>query len=51
MVNQIRASDDYATGVKLGDRDPNNANLYVGMSSMYIRSIAVDSPSNLCYSS
>ena len=33
-VNQIRASDDYATGDKLDDHDPNNANLYVGMSSM-----------------
>ena len=33
-VNQIRASDDYATGVKLGDLDGGNANIYVGTSSM-----------------
>ena len=32
--NQIRASDDYATGVKRGDADPNNANLYLGTSSI-----------------
>ena len=33
-VNQVRASDDYATGVKLQDQDPHNANLYIGVSSM-----------------
>ena len=32
-VNQIRASDDYATGFKLGAR-ANNANLYLGTSSI-----------------
>jgi hypothetical protein len=40
-VNQIRASDDYETGVKVGDADPNNANLYVGMSSMIAASLGL----------
>ena len=40
-VNQIRASDDYATGDKLGDHDPNNANLYVGMSSMFAAALGL----------
>jgi hypothetical protein len=40
-VNQIRASDDYATGVKLGDHDPSNANLYVGASSMFAAALGL----------
>lgn len=38
-VNQIRASDDYATGVKVGDTG--NANLYVGTSSMLAASLGL----------
>jgi len=40
-VNQIRVSDDYATGVKIGDADADNANLYVGMSSMFAASLGL----------
>ena len=40
-VNQIRASDDYATGDKLGDHDPFNANLYVGASSMFAAALGL----------
>ena len=40
-VNQVRASDDYATGVKLGDADPGNANLYLGASSMFAAALGL----------
>ena len=48
-VNQIRASDDYATGDKLGDHDPNNANLYVGMSSMFAAALGLAPSKDVSY--
>lgn len=40
-MSQIRASDDYATGDKLGDHDPFNANLYVGASSLFAAALGL----------
>lgn len=48
-VNQIRASDDYATGVKMVD--PANANLYIGTSSLLAAALGLAPSKDVFWSS